>query len=229
MLALVAHCPGRRLLLGVTPELALATPDLVAIDWSAPMIAGVWPGNAIDRSVVEADWFAMPFAANSFGAAIGDGALNMLHWPDGYRAVCESLRQVLRPGARIVIRCFITPNTPESLAELIRETLAGRVANFHGFKWRLAMAARRAGSPNIAARAIWEAFEAAFPDRTALAAATGWPLATIAEIDDYAVSTLTKSFPTRAELRQAVADAVFVESEGYDLAERCPLLVIDCA
>lgn len=228
MLGLIDHLPGKRLLLGVTPELALATRDVVAVDWSRPMITGVWPGNASGRAVVEADWFAMPFAPNSFGAAIGDGALNMLHWPDRYRSVLEELRQAVAPGGRIVMRCFVMPDQPETLAALATETMNGRVAGFHAFKWRLAMAARHeGGGPNIASRAIWEAFEACFPDRDALARHTGWPIGTLAEIDDYAVSMLTKSFPTRAELLAAVPGGYFVETSAYELAECCPLLVID--
>ena len=228
MLALIARCPGKRLLLGVTPELALAARDVVAIDWSRPMIAGVWPGNDSGRGVIEADWLAMPFAPASFGAVLGDGALNMLHWPDGYRDTLSAVASVLKPGGRIVLRCFVMPDPPEALSHLTAETLAGRVGGFHAFKWRLAMAARReGGSPDIASRDIWEAFQTCFPDRDALSRATGWAVDTIHEIDDYSVSTLTKSFPTRAEVLETAPEGVFVETTGYELAQCCPLLVID--
>ncbi len=228
MLGLIADCPGRRLLLGVTPELALATHDVVAIDWSRPMITDVWPGTASGRAVVEADWFAMPFVPRSFGAAVADGALNMLQWPDRYHAIISELRRVVAPGGRIVLRCFVMPEPPESLTQLTAEAMAGRVAGFHAFKWRLAMAARyEAGGPNIASRAIWEAFDACFPDREALAHATGWAIDIIGEIDDYAVSTLTKSFPTRAELMETAPEGRLIDATGYELSECCPLLVID--
>lgn len=192
------------------------------------MITDVWPGNASGRAVVEADWFAMPFAPDTFGAALADGALNMLHWPEGYRDIAGELCRVIAPGGRIVIRCFVMPDPPESLAHLTSETMAGRVLGFHAFKWRLAMAARHEGAtPNIASRGIWEAFEACFPDRERLARATGWAIDIIDEIDDYAVSMLTKSFPTRAELIAAIPDARLIEATGYELSECCPLLVID--
>jgi SAM-dependent methyltransferase len=228
MLALTENCPDKRLLLGVTPELALAAGDVIAIDWSRPMIAGVWPGNASGRVVIEADWFAMPFAPASFSAVVADGALNMLRWPDGHRGVLDELRRVVAPGGRIVMRCFVMPDPPENLSSVAAETMAGRVGGFHAFKWRLAMAARQeGGSPNIASRDIWEAFKTCFPDRNALSRATGWAIDMINEIDDYSVSRLTKSFPTHAELLETVPEGYFVETTGYELAECCPLLVID--
>ncbi|HME61478.1 MAG TPA: methyltransferase type 11, partial [Candidatus Binatia bacterium] len=36
---------GRALLLGVTPELADVTPQLVAVDRNFSMVANVWPGD----------------------------------------------------------------------------------------------------------------------------------------------------------------------------------------
>ena len=104
--------------------------------------------------------------------------------------------------------------------------LKGERCGFHAFKWRLAMAAMD-GSANISARAVWEAFERLFPDRDGLSRATGWSLETIAEIDDYAVSPLSKSFPTRTQLLESFPGARLVESGDYELAERCPLLVAD--
>src|ERR1035441_10842678 len=47
---------GRALLLGVTPELADVSPDLVAIDRNFSMIANVWPGNTTSRCAIAGDW-----------------------------------------------------------------------------------------------------------------------------------------------------------------------------
>lgn len=228
MHGLVSDVPGRRLLLGVTREIALATPDLTAVDWSAPMIATVWPGNTEGRRVIESDWMALPLADRSFGVALGDGSLNMLSWPDGYRALATELARVVAPGGRAVIRTFVAPDASESLETVAADALAARIDGFHALKWRVAMAARRAaGAVDISARAMWAAFETAFPDRAALAHATGWSLETIAEIDDYRDSPLSKSFPTAAELEQAIPGGRLVPCGDYPLAERSPLFVID--
>ena len=197
---------------------------LVAIDWSAAMIAEVWPGNAPGRTVVQADWMDMPLAPGSFATAIGDGVLNMLHWPDDYGRIVERIGAVLRPGGRIVMRCFTCPDEPDDLASLEPRLPIG----FHAFKWKLAMAvAQAAGDANVAMTSVWETFERLFPDRERLSRATGWSLEVIAEIDDYKQSPHIKSFPTRAQILTMFPSARFVESGTYELAERCPLLVID--
>lgn len=187
------------------------------------MIARVWPGDADDRAVVQADWRALPFAPGSFGACIGDGALNMLRWPDEVGAVVSQVRQVVRAEGVIAHRVFCAPDRPEPIVALRAEVMAGGVG-FHAFKWRLAQAVMV--GDNIAMRAVWQAFEDIFSDRDALAEATGWPREAIAQIDDYRVSDLAKSFPTRAMLKGLLPGARFVESSGYELAERCPVLVI---
>ena len=222
--ALIAPHPGPCLLLGVTPELATMGQPLVAIDWSAAMIEQVWPGNAPGRTVVQADWMDMPFASGSFATAIGDGVLNMLHWPDDYGRIVARLGEALSPGGRIVMRCFTCPDEPDDLA-----CIEGQLPNgFHAFKWKLAMAvAQAAGDANVAMRDVWLSFERLFPDREHLSRATGWSLAVIAEIDDYQHSPHVKSFPTRAQLLAMFPKARLVESGHYELAERCPLLVMD--
>lgn len=217
---------GLRLLLGVTPELAALSGPLISVDWSATMIARIWPGDAAARHVVQGDWRTMPLAPASVGAVMGDGIVNMLSWPGEVETVVGRLREVVRPGGCLALRCFCAPEVPETLEELANAYLSGmNDPGFHAFKWRLAQAAM--DGDNIETSAVWSAFEKIFPDRQALSQATGWPLSTIDEIDDYRVSTLSKCFPTRAALRSRFPDARFVESAGYELAERCPVMVID--
>jgi hypothetical protein len=78
---------------------------------------------------------------------------------------------------------------------------------------------------------LYDRFEVCFPDRAALAEAAGWTQAAIAEIDAYRGSHYIHCYPSRSRLLELMpswaASARFVETEGYPLAERCPLLVID--
>ena len=217
--------PGPRLLLGVTPELAALSPATVAIDWSAAMIAQVWPGNSVTRCAVRADWADMPFADGVFAAAMGDGPLNMTRWPGDYARIAERLRAVIRPGGRMVLRCFVSPDGKDRPEDVAAQVWSGAPMGFHAFKWRLAMAAMEGDS--IPMRRLWETFERLFPDRARLAAATGWARETIDEMDDYAVSPLQKSFPTRRQLLESFPQGRIVETEGYEMADRCPLLVVD--
>ena len=228
MWRLLQGLPGPRLLLGVTPELATLPGRTVAIDWSAEMIAQIWPGNSADRVVVRGDWTDMPFASGQFGSVLGDGSLNMTRWPMDYHRIFDRLKQVVRPGGRIVIRCFTVPETGEGSDELAARLLSGERMGFHAFKWRLAAAiVHETQGTNIPVRAIWDMFERLFPDRHALSLATGWSTDEIAEIDDYRSSPLDKSFPTRSQLIDAIPEMQLVESGSYEMADRCPLLLMD--
>lgn len=193
---------GRVLLLGVTPELApLAT---VAVDHSAAMIAAIHRGPG---PAVRADWRALPFAAGSFDAALGDGALSNLAFPDGYADLGRELRRVLGPDGRAVLRVFA------------RRAPAAAPGSLHALKWDLAMALAR-DDRNVAVAAIGAAFDAAFPDRDALAARTGWSRAVIDTIDAYRGSTVRYSFPTLDEAvaalgLRALACTPSAEPDGY--------------
>jgi len=220
------------LMLGVTADLAHLGRRMTAVDWSSPMIANVWPGDSESRKAVLADWRTMPVPDRPFTAAIGDGSLATLLWPQDYRAVFARLADVLATGARLAVRCYLTPDDPEPLDRVRDATMAGSVTNFHALKWRVAMAVAGAhGDPNVPVTAILAAFEHAFPDRTALAEATGWTLEQIAEIDAYRGGTAVYSFVTRGQLAAALPSPFglprYVDAGSYELAERCPLLVAD--
>ena len=80
----------RALLLGVTPEIAdmrwPAASSLTAVDGSAAMARAVWPGNIPrKRRVVCGNWLALPLRESCCSVVIGDGSMNCLPYPDGYR------------------------------------------------------------------------------------------------------------------------------------------------
>jgi hypothetical protein len=230
--AAIERHDARVLLLGVTPELYALGRDLTAVDHSPEMIAGIWPGDRRDRRAVLDDWRTMAPCWGPFTAACGDGSLNALGWPDDARAVLARLEQLLAPGARLAIRCYLAPDRPETVDEVRKAALAGEVRGFHASKLRLAMARPDpSGGPRVAVAAIAEAFDRAFPDRAALARAAGWSLDEIAEIDAYRGSSLVYGFPTRWELlgrlRPGFAGARLVAAGRYELAERCPILVAE--
>jgi hypothetical protein len=75
------------------------------------------------------------------------------------------------------------------------------------------------------------AFDALFPDRAALAAMTGWGMDEIDLVDALKTAAYSAAYPTaaalRAEARAVFAEPRFIESHGYPLAERCPVLVLE--
>ncbi len=234
--ALASAIGGRRahaILLGVTPELAGIAEETTAIDHAETMIANVWPGDTATRRALLGRWQALPLTQRKYTAVLGDGSFNTLLYADYATVFCE-LARVLAPGARIAVRLYETPEPCETLAEVRADVMAGRERRFHAFKWRLAMAlAAERGEADVPVVDIHRAFEREFPDRAALARATGWNDADFAEMDAYQGQEAVYSFPTRRQMIAALpasfVNPQFVSSGRYALAERCPIFVADFA
>ena len=220
------------LILGVTPELTSLSDELVAVDRSPEMIDGVWPGDTARRRAIAADWRSLPLPDRSMAAAVGDGTFNVLTYPDGCRALCTELRRVLERDAVAVVRAFCAPEEGEDPAAVISDARAGRIANFHAFKWRLAMAlASETPNPNVAVEAIRSTFLRLVPDRSQLAREAGWSRQDIDTIDVYEGSEEIYCFPTQSRLLDLLSETFSVSRArrvgAYPLAERCPLVVLE--
>jgi hypothetical protein len=93
----------------------------------------------------------------------------------------------------------------------------------------MAVAAR--DGANVARAAIKHAFDETFPDRAALLRGSGWTEDDLAAIDWYKDVPDIISFPTAEEILAVVPQAFtnrrFAPSGTYELAERCPIVVMD--
>jgi len=220
----------RVLLLGVTPELAVLGRDLTAVDNSPRMIARIWPGDNEERRALLADWTHLPFEDASFDAVIGDGSLNSA--ADQAKAVLGEVSRLLAPGGKAAFRTFCSPTLPESLESIQQDVESGTAGNLHALKWRIAMAlAALTEDWVVPVEAILETFNRMFPDRSALAGATGWTIGEISTLDAYDGADHGLAFPTVDQLTQLAAglfgDAAFLPGAGYPLAERCPIIAWD--
>ena len=230
---LVTSHTARVLLLGVTPELADIGRQTFAVDTSESAIAVIWPGSTVARHALLGDWRQLPCADDSLSAAIGDGSLNCVTYPSGYERIFAELARAVRFGGRIVIRVYVTPRACESIADVRDAAFAGRVGTIHALKLRLAMAiCAQQGAPNVAVQEILRVFNREFPDRSALRRATGWSTENVvAQLDTYNDLPEVYSFPTREQLLTCVPGELktprLASSGRYELAERCPLLVMD--
>ena len=232
MRALIAPADGTVLVLGATPELTTVAASTVAIDWSPSSLAVIWPGHAPGRRAVRADWLQLPCADGVFIAALGDGSLNCLEYPAGYERLFRTLVRAVRPGGRIVLRVFVSPEPCESMAQTRVAATAGSIRTVGALKWRMAhLVAGEQRDPNVPAPSIVDAFNRCFPDRAALRRATGWSDDDLAEIDALAHVPGGFSFPSARQLADSLPAgldrASLRESGIYELAERCPLLVVD--
>lgn len=221
-------------ILGVTPELVQLpwpqTVTLSAFDHSAEMIASIWkphPRNV--SSVACASWQQLPVAAASFDAAIGDGSLNALPNLNEYDAVLRELHRVLKPEARVAVRCFVRPESPEPLSDIVEAVNAGKIRGFHALKWHVAMSIADVPGSAVAVSAIHKAFDTLFPSRVKLANKTGWPEFVIDTIDAYRDAPTRYTFPTLAEVIrecQPYFQVIDIGYGQYELADRCPTIVL---
>jgi SAM-dependent methyltransferase len=228
--AQLAERSGPALALGATAGLGDVAPVVTTIDASEARVRDIGPA----RRTIVGDWLRLPFVEGAFVSCVGDGCLNALLYPCQVASLLRSVAGVLRTGGRFVCRVFLAPDIAETSAEVTAAALAGRIRRFQALKFRLAMAiTAEAGGPNVAVRAIHDVFEAGLPDRRRLAEVTGWNRDEIDTIDVYRSSTEVYSFPTRGQCLAAIPAAFenvhLVAAGTYELAERCPLLVMDRA
>lgn len=219
-------------LLGVTPEIAAmhwpVGTRLLAVDRCQAMIADVWQAPALAHAEVQCgDWLDLPLPDRSQDLAVGDGCFTLLPYPDGYSALFGSLRRVLRGDGLLVMRFFVRPPQAESSGQVFDDLLAGRIGNFHVFKWRLAMALHASSEAGVRLADIWDTWHNADIDPAELASRLGWTRDSIATIDVYRDVHTCYTFPTLDEVRAVAADS-FHEQDcqvgDYELAERCPTL-----
>ncbi len=143
------------LLLGVTPLLAGLGRKLTSVDTCRSMIDLVWPGDNETRRAVQGNWLFDLAHAAGFTAAITDGGLSVLRWPDQYVMLFASLRAAGAPQCRLIARCHFSANvqpTPD-LAVLRAELRSGLRPDPDLVRFRVAHALVAAsGEPNIAVR-----------------------------------------------------------------------------
>jgi len=222
--------PGRCLLLGVTPELAGLSPDLTAVDNSAAMIGALWNHQHKNKPAILGDWLDLPFTASSYDTIVGDGCLVLLSHPVQHQLFFEQLDRVASPGGKILLRVFTSPEPGESCELVCAEALGGKMQGFHAFKWRLSMAiAAETRGRNISVAETCATFDRLIPDRERLAEATGWRAEDIATIDIYRNSAARYCYPTLQQVREIIPPAlreIGLIYGHYELAERCPILVL---
>lgn len=220
--------------LGVTPEVVgLDWPRQVrvlAFDQSPEMIHSVWRSNPTrDSSVTQARWEALPLDDASTHAIAGDGSLNALPGLESYPNVLSEMHRILAPGGRVALRCFVRPDVAESPETIGMDVFSGKVGGISALKWRLAMTLVEEGSASVRLPAVYRAFETLFPSREALMVATGWTSEEICTIDPYLDSPTCLNFPTLAQFKAACGpwfDVIGTLQGTYELAERCPTLVM---
>lgn len=231
----VSVASRRALLLGVTPELAEISWEppvrLLAVDKSEGMAQGVWPGDTETRRVQVSDWLSLSGFDAAFDLVLGDGVFTLMEYPVGYRALASKLAEVLRPGGLLCLRLFCRPEPGEreSVAAVFEALMAGKIGNFHVFKWRLAMALHDDAAHSVRLADIWDVFHAHAPSFADLAAQTGFPESAIATIEGYRGMEDRYSYSTLQEvvnLLEPAFELLETWHPSYELGARCPHLTL---
>jgi SAM-dependent methyltransferase len=225
---------GPILLLGVNPALSGIDADITAVDRNLAVVRARWLGNIPSRRAIVADWRQLPFLGSSFAACMGDGSPNCVQYPEAVRSLYDNVLRVLRPGGKFVCRMYLTPDAGETVADVMQAAWQGGCRSFLYFKFRLAMAiAAQQSDPSVSVRAIHAAFSAHCSDRDRLSEISGWTRSEIDKIDLYESSSELYNFPTRGQCVAVIppgfVNVRFVAVGSYELAERCPLLVMEKA
>jgi SAM-dependent methyltransferase len=220
--------------LGLTPEILACTwpadITLSAVDHSPAMIQALWPPaqGPANSKVVLADWCDMPIPSSTIDVVVGDGCYILQSFPDGYNALTREVKRVLRANGRFVIRVFVRPDRPESVADIARAFSAGEVGSVHALKLRLLAALRGASGVGSRLDDVYQAWMSMPPLPSALAGVPGWTAEEIVGIQSYGGMDSHYFLPTLMELRQSIGmflREIECTCGHYELADRCPTLV----
>jgi SAM-dependent methyltransferase len=224
----------RALVLGVTPELlGMNWPDstrLLAIDRCPDMIRSLPPASgSTPASAVCGHWLRLPLRDQCCDLIAGDGCMTVLESPDDHRHFGAELARVLSPRGRLGLRLFVRPAAGESPERVLADLSAGRIGNFHVFKWRLAMALANEPDGVVGVSEIWQAWKDSGFQASELAADLNWSRPEIETIEAYREASARYTFP-RLDQARSILSLNFQEldcrTSGYELGERCPTLLL---
>ncbi len=220
------------LVLGVTPELVgmnwPAGTRLTAIDRCPGMIGALLPDHSAPAGIC-GNWLKLPFADDSIDLVVGDGCLTVLESASDHRRFASELARVLSPAGRLVLRLFVRPDCAETPEQVVADLGAGRIGNFHVFKWRLAMALVDERSGEVSVAEIWRAWKDLGKAPAEVAAETGWSPEEIETIEAYRHATARYTFPRLDQARSALStgfDELACRTPAYELGERCPTMLL---
>lgn len=179
--------PPRVLVLGATPDFYHLTwpalTDLLAIDRSAEMLAGVWPGTESQTRC--RDWATVDLPDASFDLALCDGGLSFFRFPDELQLLADNLERVIAPNGLFMVRLYVDADYRETTAAIFNELRSGKIRNSSELKLRLWFALNPADGSGVKLDDVWQSFHAAFPAPDVLSRFSNWPESEINSMHAY--------------------------------------------
>lgn len=229
----VRACP-RAWLLGVTPEIAaldFGRGELRATDSSPGMVHALWAGPPDDVQID--DWRTCEVEPASCDVVLGDGVLHLVRFPGEQGEVLARAARALKPGGLLALRLFVPSPRPERIEHVWAAWDEKHVRTPSALKLRLWSALQRRVEEGISLAEVWSA--ASRHARSVGGVSdpgerTRRMLEALSVYRDapgrYHLVTIEQA---AALVRSASGGALsverVVESAGYELAERCPILI----
>lgn len=218
---------GPILLLGVTPEIANAYNNVLAVDRDSKMIQNVWPGNTDTKSATNTNWESF-LTSEKFNGVIGDVALTMLADKKAITKFNKKSLDMLNDNGVVAQRIFHKPKDKITRDMLIDMLSKPATVNFNAFKWMMFMCYSEETHSKIKLTNVLKLFNQIAPVREFVARDTGWSIDDINTIDLYKDSDWEVIVMSKKEWLETVPkdakDVKFTYNDDYDLAELCPVL-----
>lgn len=220
--------------LGLTPETTSCNwpvdTRLTAVDHSPDMIKQLWPPahGPANSQVMLADWHAMPIDSGTIDLVAGDGCYMMETFPEGFDNLTRAVCRVLGRGGRFVIRVFLRPDQPESVADIARAFARAEIGSVHALKMRLMAAVHGANGAGFLVDEMWQAWKTMPPLPAAYAGKPGWGAEEVDGMELLQGSQARFFMPTLTEFRQSQKPflrEVECSFGHYELADLCPTFV----
>ena len=205
------------LVLGVTPELCAAFPNVLAVDNTEAIVNALWRETAPTKKVHLEDWFKISLPQETFSAVVGDGSLNMVAFPDPAEKLLQRIVGWLKPGGVAAIRLFGRPTVPVTEAQ----TLEGASQlGWHEWRALLNMHIASTEGVNVPSKRRLCRFNELFPDRNELCIQTGWDREEVnRSMDSYKNSDTVTSYPVTKDwlaiMPPEAQDIAFVPAGNY--------------
>lgn len=222
-------------LLGVTPEITnlpwAKNISLKAFDKNKDMIKFVWEApKKISSHVEQSLWQKMPLQSENVDFILGDGCTTQFPNKKTYTDFFKEQRRIIKSDGFLLLRCFLNTQTQETLDQISKDALEGRIQYFGSLKWRIAMALlHKTKVFNLKVKKIHDAFNKLFPDRSRLSLSTDWDRNIINTIDIYKGSDIQYTFPSLSEFKKLIAPRfkiIKIYYPTYELTKRCPILLM---
>lgn len=215
--------PLRVVMLGVTPEIAQlnwpAGANVLAVDRSPEMVRAVWPGDRPERRALCSDWITALTSAAPLDTVIGDCSLTSQQYPHEWNRLIKATASALTDSGQLILRCRTSPERSETPEQVFEDLLHGRIASFHSFKLRLAIALQPAPGAGVVLHDVWRCWSRAAITPEDLHAATGWPLEIISTIELYRNKPACLTFPSLRQIRELIGTRFSLESVTYHTDE----------